>query len=1050
MVYVSNSGTENDAPGEGVVVFDPEGNNLGFFETGDPFDIRAYNGALLINNIDEDNIERYTIEGIDSTFIDNLVDSDGETGINFPQQMTVRESNGNLLVGGFTNIPDFNNGGLYEYDALGNQVNLFNADDGFADRLRAGYELGNGNIIWSGGDGVIVTDPVTGEDEDIYTVNTLDFRPGARYIEQLVLPKEGTLDLTGAVFLGDQRLDKIFLNQDLNGDGDANDPLEVSVYFDETNASGLTDPTGNVFTIFQSDSGAVFYGDGDSDSVYLLFDGNLDGDALDPGEAVVWFTDSQSTPLPTPNGVAQGGDGAIYIVNAGTGSSPEDRVYRTVDLNGDNDALDEGESSVWLDLQILNPSSSAFDIEFIGDVAYISDLVGGDDDLIYRVEDLDGNGTISANEANIFIQDGNPFGVPLDFGIAVDEESVYTWESLDTEGPQSVYRLQDQDGSGDINAANEAIEVWNTDALPSGFNSFSGFSIAVGPDKELVVTSNGGESENNLFRLVDSNMDGDYFDDGETIIYLAQSVTGTTPERARAVEYALGRGPEVSFTLDPEVAIETDGTVLTFNFTLDKAPPPEGTVVILTADEQSSINRIDLSDVSLNGIDLPRDISPDLDFDELALNITEQFASFSAPLLNTPEDTDLNGDGVIEDFGDVAEQVTWGIRAIAPEDVPEGFGTPGVISKSSLESILIADNAEQLQPPPFVPDFGTIDGETIEVEGSNALVFAGGGNDFVDSSLSDGENRIYLQSGEDIAILGQGDRILGGVDDDQFFVTSGGDNTITGGQGSDQFWIATGDLIVNVFEIEANDAYYTFRDQVSDNSDARLLSDKATAIGFPESFQSVSFLNFEGLPVSMVESGLISAELKLEYNPALAETLIPATEDRPVSVSTYGLVEGSVFNPVNGNLEDINYGVDGSEAISEVSVGDEGIYHWDVTALVADELTNPSDDDLSVVLSGVFGNVDIDERNSYAAFYPVGATEGLAPTLIIETEGINTITDFTIGEDVIGIAGLGIGFDGVELTQLGDDALIGVGGNDFALLLNIDINDLSDADFAFG
>lgn len=33
----------------------------------------------------------------------------------------------------------------------------------------------------------------------------------------------------------------------------------------------------------------------------------------------------------------------------------------------------------------------------------------------------------------------------------------------------------------------------------------------------------------------------------------------------------------------------------------------------------------------------------------------------------------------------------------------------------------------------------------------------------------------------------------------------------------------------------------------------------------------------------------------------------------------------------------------------------------------------------------MFGNVDIDGRNSYASFYPAGATEGLAPTLVIKT-----------------------------------------------------------------
>lgn len=37
----------------------------------------------------------------------------------------------------------------------------------------------------------------------------------------------------------------------------------------------------------------------------------------------------------------------------------------------------------------------------------------------------------------------------------------------------------------------------------------------------------------------------------------------------------------------------------------------------------------------------------------------------------------------------------------------------------------------------------------------------------------------------------------------------------------------------------------------------------------------------------------------------------------------------------------------------------------------------------------------------------------------------NVITDFTNGEDVIGIAGLGIGFDDLSISQDGDDALVG-------------------------
>jgi len=61
----------------------------------------------------------------------------------------------------------------------------------------------------------------------------------------------------------------------------------------------------------------------------------------------------------------------------------------------------------------------------------------------------------------------------------------------------------------------------------------------------------------------------------------------------------------------------------------------------------------------------------------------------------------------------------------------------------------------------------------------------------------------------------------------------------------------------------------------------------------------------------------------------------------------------------------------------------------------------------------------------------------------------NTITDFTAGEDVIGIAGLGIGFDDLNLTQQGDDALISTAESELAILTGIDSASLSADNFAF-
>ncbi|NEP63526.1 MAG: hypothetical protein F6K31_42625, partial [Symploca sp. SIO2G7] len=548
LIYVANAGDGNNAPGDGevVVVFDTQGNNLGFFDTGDPYDIRAYNGELLINDINSESdggedIDRYTIDGVNSVLIDTFHESDGETGIDFPQQITLRESAGTVLVGGFS-VP----GGLYEYDVTGAQVGFLGADEGFANRLRAAYELGNGKIIWSGGDGVIVTDPATGEDLDIYTVNNREFRPSARYIEPLVILPEGERDLTGAIYVADQTLNSLLLTQDLSGDGDANDPLETSVFFDATNASGLADPTDNVFTVLQASDGSVFIGDGGSDAVYLLTDINRDGDALDEGEATVWFSgnNAEALPLLTPNGLAEGPDGAIYITEADTVSLPNgDFIYRTEDLNGDGDANDVGEASVWLDLKAINPNSSAFEISFIGNTAYIIDSVGPDTNVVYRAEDADGSGSVELSEVSVLVDET---AAPVDFGLTTDGQSLYTIELLDFAEAQSVFRVDDGETV-------TATEVWNNTAVPAGYASFAAFSVAAGPNGELAITSNGGDpNEDNVFLLIDSNGDGDYLDDGETIPYLSQLLTNTVPVRPRVVEFAKNPPDERIETLEFE------------------------------------------------------------------------------------------------------------------------------------------------------------------------------------------------------------------------------------------------------------------------------------------------------------------------------------------------------------------------------------------------------------------------------------------------------------------------------------------------------------------
>ncbi|MEO0933799.1 MAG: beta-propeller domain-containing protein [Cyanobacteria bacterium J06641_2] len=65
-------------------------------------------------------------------------------------------------------------------------------------------------------------------------------------------------------------------------------------------------------------------------------------------------------------------------------------------------------------------------------------------------------------------------------------------------------------------------------------------------------------------------------------------------------------------------------------------------------------------------------------------------------------------------------------------------------------------------------------------------------------------------------------------------------------------------------------------------------------------------------------------------------------------------------------------------------------------------------------------------------------------------DSANIITDFTSGEDVIGIAGLGIGFDDLSITQQEDNTLIAANGSDLGILQGVGADGLMADNFAFG
>ena len=64
-------------------------------------------------------------------------------------------------------------------------------------------------------------------------------------------------------------------------------------------------------------------------------------------------------------------------------------------------------------------------------------------------------------------------------------------------------------------------------------------------------------------------------------------------------------------------------------------------------------------------------------------------------------------------------------------------------------------------------------------------------------------------------------------------------------------------------------------------------------------------------------------------------------------------------------------------------------------------------------------------------------------------DAANIITDFTSGEDVLGIAGLGIGFDDLGITQQDGNTLIAANNSELAILQGVGIDMLNADSFAF-
>ena len=230
VIYVTNAGTGNGAPGaNAVVMFDPAGANLGnFLTTGfcnSPFGILPHQGGLLISGSSNNHdVYRFDNAGVPLSSFHNT------TSISFAEQMDF-DLNGNILVACFTT------GGITRLDKdTGAIINNFPPSG-----ARGVHQLPNGNVLWASGGGAFIWDHETNISTNIYV-------GGGRYIDVLTLgsnPTCGNSDFNGDGDFGtDQDIEAFFAclggnccatcwpgGADFNGDGDFGTDADIEAFF---------------------------------------------------------------------------------------------------------------------------------------------------------------------------------------------------------------------------------------------------------------------------------------------------------------------------------------------------------------------------------------------------------------------------------------------------------------------------------------------------------------------------------------------------------------------------------------------------------------------------------------------------------------------------------------------------------------------------------------------------------------------------------------------------------------------------------------------------
>ena len=370
-------------------------------------------------------------------------------------------------------------------------------------------------------------------------------------------------------------------------------------------------------------------------------------------------------------------------------------------------------------------------------------------------------------------------------------------------------------------------------------------------------------------------------------------------------------------------------------------------------------------------------------------------------------------------------------------------------------------NAEELQTEDELGrlEVSTIDGD-IDGDGDYDRIVSYGGRSF---SIRDVNGNIVFDSGDDFA------QITAKAVPDLFNSNGTVDSfdTRSGAKGAEPEGVVVGEIDDKTYAfigLERTGGIMVY--DISQPAESEFVQyinpiDEETGDALDLAPEGLQFISAEdspnGVPLLTVSNEVSGTVSVYQIDLSDGDRIDLALEDRDTQDMDSGKGEDSgtdtpMFEPQFGTVEADEIEITGSNGLVFAGDGDDLI---DATAGSNNRIYAGSGNDIIIIgeSSRVFG-----EAGNDSVFVTFGGDnlitggEGADQFWIASAtipESTNMVDDFTAGEDVIGIAGLGIGFDDVSLVQQDDNTLISAGGEELATLMGVNADNLSADNFAF-